>query len=126
MHRPNCRSAGSRPRRAAGRGGPVRIGRLSEREFLVAGVSLYAGEGGKTDGEVRFANTHPRMIAFHCAWLRRFFEIDEARHRAVPDPAARHSKHVHGCVSIGYSCSATHRSIMGLVSALLGDAVTPG
>jgi hypothetical protein len=140
--------------------GRARIGRLSEREFLVAGAALYAGEGSKTDGEVRFANTDPRMIAFFCAWLRRFFAIDEARlrvrlylhegldlaasvafwsgmtgippsqfrkpYRAVPDPTIRHTKHVHGCVSIGYSCSATHRSIMGLVGALLGDAVDPG
>ena len=47
-------------------------------------------------------------------------------YRAVPDPTIRHAKHVHGCVSIDYSCSATHRSIMGLVIALLGDAVNPG
>jgi hypothetical protein len=47
-------------------------------------------------------------------------------YRAVPDPTIRHTKHVHGCVSIGYSCSATHRGIMGLVGALLGDAVDPG
>jgi hypothetical protein len=140
--------------------GRARIGRLSEREFLVAGVALYASEGSKRDGEVRFANTDPRMVGFFCAWFRRFFEVDEARlrvrlylhegldlaasvafwsrmtgippaqfgkpYRAVPDPTIRHTKHVHGCVSIGYSCSATHRSIMGLVSALLGDAVNPG
>jgi AcrR family transcriptional regulator len=140
--------------------GRARIGRLSERELLVAGVALYAGEGSKRDGEVRFANTDPRMVGFFCAWFRRFFEVDEARlrvrlylhegldlsasvafwsrmtgippaqfgkpYRAVPDPTIRHTKHVHGCVSIGYSCSATHRSIMGLVSALLGDAVNPG
>jgi hypothetical protein len=140
--------------------GRVRIGRLSEREFLVAGVALYAGEGAKRDGAVKFANTNPRMITFYCAWLRRFFEIDEARlrvrlylhegldlaasvafwsqltgippaqfqkpYRAVPDPSIRQAKHVHGCVSIDYSCSSTHRSIMGLVVALLGDDVTPG
>jgi Homeodomain-like domain-containing protein len=140
--------------------GRVRIGRLSEREFLVAGVALYAGEGAKRDGAVKFANSDPRMIAFYCAWLRRFFEIDEKRlrvrlylhagldlgasvaywseltsippsqfqkpYRAVPDPSIRHTKHVHGCVSIDYSCSATHRSIMGLVHALLGGAVIPG
>jgi hypothetical protein len=47
-------------------------------------------------------------------------------YRAVPDPSIRHARHVHGCVTVGYSCSATHRSIMGLVSALLGDAVVPG
>jgi hypothetical protein len=61
--------------------GRSRIGRLSEREFLVAGVALYAGEGSKRDGAVKFANTDPRMVAFYCAWLRRFFEIDEARLR---------------------------------------------
>jgi hypothetical protein len=140
--------------------GRDRVGRLSEREFLVAGVVLYAGEGSKGDGEVRFVNSDPRMIVFFCSWLRRFFEIDESRlrvhlylhqgldlaaatafwsaltnipltqfrkpYRAVPDPSIRHAKHVHGCVSIGYSCSATHRSIMGLVAALLGDTAIPG
>ena len=61
--------------------GRARVGRLSEREFLVAGVALYAGEGAKRDGAVKFANSDPRMIAFFCAWLRRFFEIDETRLR---------------------------------------------
>jgi hypothetical protein len=140
--------------------GRARVGRLSEREFLVAGVALYAGEGAKRDGAVKFANSDPRMIAFYCAWLRRFFEIDETRlrvrlylhegldlgasvaywsaltgippsqflkpYRAVPDPSIRHTKHVHGCVSIDYSCSPTHRRIMGFVRALLSDAAIPG
>jgi hypothetical protein len=47
-------------------------------------------------------------------------------YRAVADPTIRHAKHVHGCVGIGYSCSATHRRIMGLVAALLSDAAVPG
>jgi AcrR family transcriptional regulator len=140
--------------------GRTRIGRLSEREFLVAGVALYAGEGSKGDGSVRFVNSDPRMVALFCSWLRHFYEIDEARlrlslylhqgldlsaaiaywsaltgvpesqfrkpYRAVPDPSIRRAKHVHGCITVSYSCSTTHRSIMGLVSALLGDAVTPG
>jgi hypothetical protein len=140
--------------------GRLRIGRLSEREFLVAGAALYAGEGAKRDGAVKFANSDPRMITFYCAWLRRFFQIDETRlrlrlylhegldldaslafwsgltgippsqfhkpYRAIPDPSIRHTKHVHGCVSIDYSCSATHRRIMGLVRALLNDPVIPG
>ncbi len=62
--------------------GVQRIGTLGEDAFLVAGVALYAGEGAKGDGVVKFANTDPRMIAFFCAWLRRFFVIDEARLRA--------------------------------------------
>jgi hypothetical protein len=140
--------------------GRSRIGGLSEREFLVAGGGAVRGRGSKRDGAVKFANTDPRMIAFYCAWLRRFFEIDEARlrvrlylhegldlaasvafssgmtgippsqfqkpFRAVPDPSIRRAKHVHGRVSIDYSCSATHRSIMGLVVGLLGDAIDPG
>ena len=140
--------------------GRARVGRLSEREFLVAGIALYAGEGSKGDGRVRFVNSDPRMVVFFCAWLRHFYAIDEARlrlalylhqgldlpaamafwsactgipgsqftkpYRAMPDPSIRRAKHVHGCVAVGYSCSATHRSIMGLVGALLGDAVTPG
>jgi hypothetical protein len=140
--------------------GRDRVGRLSEREFLVAGIALYAGEGSKEDGRLRFSNSDPRMIVFFCSWLRRFFEIDESRLRvhlylhqgldlaatiaywsaltgipptqflkpcrAVPDPSIRQAKHVHGCVGIGYSCSATHRSIMGLVAALLGAGAIPG
>ena len=38
--------------------GRVRMGRLTEREFLVAGVALYAGEG--TNATVRSAS--PRAI----------------------------------------------------------------
>ena len=140
--------------------GRARVGQLSEREYLVAGVALYAGEGSKGDGSVRFANTDARMIVFFCAWLRHFFQIDESRlrvalylhegldlaaatagwsgvtgvpasqfgkpYRAVPDPSIRRAKHVHGCVSIRYSCSATHRSIIGLVTALLNGGAVPG
>ena len=61
--------------------GRSRIGQLSEREFLVAGTALYAGEGSKTEGEVRFANSDPRMMVFFCEWLRTVFEIDESRLR---------------------------------------------
>jgi hypothetical protein len=138
--------------------GRDRVGRLTEREFLVAGVALYAGEGSKGDGEVRFANSDPRMVSFFCTWFRRFFEVDESRlrirlylhegldlmaattfwseltqippsqfgkpYRAVPDSSIRHTKHQNGCVSVGYSCSRTHRSIMGLVHALLGAATS--
>ena len=63
------------------RWGLHRLGTLDERSFLAAGTALYAGEGTKADGQVRFANSDPTMVAFFCAWLRRFFEIDEARLR---------------------------------------------
>src|SRR5438552_7925034 len=57
--------------------GAERMGEMSEDAFLAAGVALYAGEGAKRDGHVLFANTDVAMIAFFCAWLRRFFSIDE-------------------------------------------------
>lgn len=61
--------------------GRDRIGELTEKEFLVAGAALYAGEGFKRDGVVGMANTDPRVITFFVAWLRQFFAIDEARLR---------------------------------------------
>jgi len=61
--------------------GRERIGALSEREFLVAGAALYAGEGSKTDGCVKFANSDPRLHAFFVAWLRHFLSPDESRLR---------------------------------------------
>jgi hypothetical protein len=162
-----------RPRRAARRRGPNKlqlakqaeikemlawgreqIGTLSEEAFLAAGTALYAGEGGKRDGALRFANTDPRMMAFFCTWLRHFFEIDESRlrlriylhegwdieaateywcrmtaippsqvrkpYRAVADSTIRTNKHANGCAYVGYSCTKTHRAVMGLVAALLG------
>jgi hypothetical protein len=133
--------------------GVARIGELSRKQFLVAGTALYAGEGSKTDGSVRFANSDPRMILFFVRWLRAFFAIDEARlrlnlylhegldleaanrfwsdltdipirqfttpYRAIPDSTLRSRKHPMGCPSVVYSCRSTHRSIMGLVDALL-------
>ena len=133
--------------------GRQRIGALSEREFLVAGAALYAGEGSKSAGQVCFANSDPRMILFFANWLRHFFAIDESRlrlrlylhqgldldaaadfwaaltgiprsqhtkpYRAVADPSIRRSKHPRGCPGVVYTCTRTHRAVMGLVHALL-------
>ncbi|MBW3595603.1 MAG: hypothetical protein KY391_08505 [Actinobacteria bacterium] len=130
-----------------------RLLEISDQEFLIAGLALYAAEGNKRDGEVSLANTDPRIILFFCRWLRRFFEVDESRmrlrlylhegldieeanafwsgltgipvtafqkpYRAKADPSIRNSKHPMGCPSVRYSCSRTHRGIMGMVDALL-------
>ena len=61
--------------------GAERIGVLSDAAFLAAGVALYAGEGGNTDGAVSFANCDSEMIRFFCRWLRHYFEVDESRLR---------------------------------------------
>jgi transcriptional regulator with XRE-family HTH domain len=135
--------------------GRLRIGTLSGHAFFAAGISLYAGEGSKTEGSVRFANTDPTMMRFFATWLRAFFDIDEARlrvrvylhegldldaaeahrsdvtgvprtqfrkaYRAVPDPSIRLNKHEFGCGYLEYSCTRTHRAVMGLVRALLSS-----
>jgi transcriptional regulator with XRE-family HTH domain len=133
--------------------GRARIGELSDRDLLIAGTALYAGEGFKRDGAVGMANTDPRVLRMFCAWLRTFFAIDESRlrvriylhegldldeavrfwaevtaippnqfrkpYRASANASRRLTKHPTGCPAITYSCSSTHRAIMGLVGTLL-------
>lgn len=137
------------------RRGAERVSQFSDDATFAAGIALYAGEGSKTEGCVRFANSDPAMMRFFCTWLRRHFEIDEARlrvqvylhqgldldaaerfwsrltavprdhftksYRAVPDPSIRRNKHEHGCCYVSYSCTRTHRAIMGLVRGLLSS-----
>lgn len=57
------------------------VGTMTPREFLVLGLGLYAGEGAKTDGKVQFANSDPRLILGFVTWMRRFFDVDEAKFR---------------------------------------------
>jgi hypothetical protein len=40
-------------------------------------------------------------------------------HRAPARDGRRTTKHVHGIATVSYSCSRTHRAVMGLVRALL-------
>ena len=60
-------------------GGRSLIEELSDRDLLVAGTALYAGEGSKRDGCVGFANTDPGMVRLFMTWLRRFFQPEEDR-----------------------------------------------
>ena len=127
--------------------------RRADAAFLAAGAALYAGEGAKAEGCVKFANTDAAMATFFCRWRRTFFAPDESRlrvsvylhegldlaaaeafwsavtgvpssqfrkpYRATADPSIRKVKHEFGCCNVMYSCSRTHRAIMGLVRALL-------
>jgi hypothetical protein len=57
------------------------VGEMSERDLTMFCLGLYAGEGGKTQGAVSFANTNPIYLAAFACWLRRTFEVDLARVR---------------------------------------------
>jgi hypothetical protein len=57
------------------------LGEMSDRDLLIAGVALYAGEGSKTGGEAALANSDPRIISMFLAFLRRHFVVDESRLR---------------------------------------------
>ena len=61
--------------------GIERVGKLTEREFLMAGLGLYAGDGAKSGGSVKFCEPNPAIVGFFCDWLRTFFDIDESRMR---------------------------------------------
>lgn len=61
--------------------GRRQIGDMSDRDLLLAGLGLYAGDGVKGDKSVGFANSDPRMVGLFCRWLRHTFEVDESRLR---------------------------------------------
>lgn len=61
--------------------GRDQIGQLSDRDLLIAGTALYAGEGSKRDGTVAMANTNPKLLRLFLRWLRTCFTIDESRLR---------------------------------------------
>ena len=47
-------------------------------------------------------------------------------YRAVPDVGIRANKHEFGCATVSYSCSTTHRAVMGLCRALLSSTAYSG
>jgi transcriptional regulator with XRE-family HTH domain len=82
--------------------------RLRVRLYLHEGLDLDAAEGFWSD-----------LLTIPRAQFR-------APYRAAADPTRRRSKHVHGCPSITYCDSTTHRSVMGLVRALSSTNALPG
>lgn len=47
-------------------------------------------------------------------------------YRAEPDVGIRANKHEFGCATVSYSCSSTHRAVMGLCRALLSSTAYSG
>ncbi|MDD5397199.1 MAG: hypothetical protein PHW24_04030 [Candidatus Moranbacteria bacterium] len=55
------------------------INSLKKRDLMIAGVSLYWGEGSKTNSDVRFCNSNAVLIRFAMRWLRESFNVEEYR-----------------------------------------------
>lgn len=56
-----------------------RIGSISDREFLIAGLFLYWAEGSKTkNSSIGLTNTNPMMLVLFIRWLK-FFNIPSSR-----------------------------------------------
>lgn len=62
---------------------PKRNLSFEERELRVAGIMLYWGEGAKTGGVVKFANSDPVMIKVFLKFLREICGIHEERLKAL-------------------------------------------
>jgi transposase-like protein len=56
---------------------------LSDRDFLIAGLFLYWGEGSKTRvADLEVANTDPAVPKFFVYWVTKFLQLDKAKIKA--------------------------------------------
>lgn len=56
-----------------------RIGKISDREFLIAGLFLYWAEGSKTKTfAIGLTNTNPNMLILFIRWLQ-FFDVPKSK-----------------------------------------------
>ncbi|MBI3305718.1 helix-turn-helix domain-containing protein [Candidatus Nomurabacteria bacterium] len=56
-----------------------RIGNISDREFLIAGLFLYWAEGSKTKAfAIGLTNTNPTMLILFIRWLK-FFDVPKSK-----------------------------------------------
>lgn len=63
--------------------GKKEVGLLSVRDRFVAGIALYLGDGVKSDREIGFSNSNPRIIRFMMRWFREFCQIPKEKFRGA-------------------------------------------
>ena len=57
------------------------LGILSKRDKFISGIAFYAAEGGKTDRQISFSNSDPKLIKFMMGWFRTYLKVPESRFR---------------------------------------------
>lgn len=55
------------------------VGKLSDRDILVAGTALYWGEGDKKGRQVKITNSDPKIIKFILKWFKQVCKIGRDR-----------------------------------------------
>lgn len=63
----------------ANKKGLKQINKLSDRDWLVIGLSLYWGEGSKKNRRVSISNSDPRIIKFMMNWFKEVWGIKSDR-----------------------------------------------
>ncbi len=57
------------------------IGDISKRDLMMLGLGIYIGEGGKTRGITRIANSDPKIIKFAIKWFMIIFCVKKTQFR---------------------------------------------
>jgi hypothetical protein len=57
------------------------INELNQRDFFLAGVALYWGEGNKKGNRVGFSNSDPNVVKFMVKWFEDILGVDRKRFR---------------------------------------------
>lgn len=59
------------------------LGGLNIRDKFIAGISLYAAEGNKTDDQGGFSNSDPKLIKFMMSWFKKFCKVTPDKFRGA-------------------------------------------
>lgn len=59
------------------------LGIINQKERFIAGISLYAGEGDKSDGRGGFSNSDPHLIKFMMEWFKKYCDVPLSRFRGA-------------------------------------------
>lgn len=59
------------------------VGKLSQRDKFITGISLYSAEGNKADNNSGFSNSDPKLIKFMTNWFLEFAKVPKSKLRGA-------------------------------------------